>query len=68
MIEVEGKEKDFWDSCESAIIRKMKEMDLQDLINLLWTSIEVKRGSEIFFKEIENQLTKKILKIKDEEF
>ena len=46
----------------------MKEMDLQDLINLLWTSIEVKRGSEIFFKEIENQLTKKILKIKDEEF
>ena len=56
--------KDFWDQCETPLILKMKEMGLGDLINLLWSAVEVGRGSDGFFKELESNLVKKILKVK----
>ena len=40
---------DFWDSMEPFVILKMKEMDLEDLINLMWSALEVEKGSATFF-------------------
>jgi hypothetical protein len=46
----------------------MRQMELEDLINLLWTATEVGRGSNTFFQELEKELSKRMLMIKDEEF
>ena len=43
-------------------------MQLEDLINLMWASMQVKKGTPIFFDELEKELTKRILRVKDEEF
>lgn len=43
-------------------------MLVEDLINLMWSALQVKKGSDAFFSEIEKNLSKKIYKIKDEEF
>ena len=59
---------DFWDSMEPIMILKMANMDLEDLINLMWSAMEIERGSRSFQDELEKELTKRILKIKDEEF
>jgi len=61
-------ELDFWDSMEPAVILKMQEMQLEDLINLMWASMEVKKGTKVFFDELEKELTKRVLRVKDEEF
>ena len=50
------------------MILKMAGMDLEDLINLMWSAMEVDRGSNTFYTELESELTKRMLKIKDEEF
>ena len=50
------------------MILKMANMDLEDLINLMWSAMEIERGSRSFQDELEKELTKRILKIKDEEF
>ena len=59
---------DFWDSLEPHVIMTMKEMQLEDLINLMWSALEVQKGSDTFFREVEKQISSKILKIKDDEF
>ena len=40
---------DFWDSMEPFVILKMKEMELEGLINLMWSALEVEKGSPAFF-------------------
>lgn len=40
---------DFWGAMEPRVIVNMKEMSLEDLINLMWASMQVRKGSEIFF-------------------
>jgi hypothetical protein len=43
-------------------------MNLEDLINLMWASIKISKGSQIFFNQLEKMLSKQILKVKDEQF
>lgn len=59
---------DFWTQMESLLITKMKISDLQSLIYLLWSANELGRGSMTFYSELESQLTKKILKVSDEDY
>lgn len=61
-------ELDFWDSLETHVILKMKEMDLGDLINLMWSAMEIEKGSKSFYRELEKEMTKRILKVKDEDY
>jgi len=51
---------------EEVVIVKIKEMKLDDLINMLWAALEVNRGSNLFFETIEGHLTKQLRVIKDE--
>ena len=44
----------------------MKEMSLDDLINLLWSALEIGKGSKIFYESLELELGKRIRGIKDE--
>ena len=53
---------------EEVVIVKIKEMKLDDLINMLWAALEVNRGSNLFFETIEGHLTKQLRVIKDEQF
>jgi len=59
---------DFWDSMEPELILKMASMDLTDLINLMWSSLEIKKGGKAFYDELEKIIKRKILKVKDEDF
>jgi hypothetical protein len=59
---------DFWDSMEPELILKLRDTDLEDLINLMWSAIEINKGSRMFYEELEKEITKRILRIKDEEF
>jgi len=47
---------------------KMKSMSLDDLINLLWSALEMDRGGELFFRNLEGELAKRVRGIKDEQF
>ena len=60
--------KDFWNTIEPELILKMKQMELSDLINLMWSSLEIKRGSKTFYDELEKVMTRRIHKVKDEDF
>ena len=44
----------------------MKAMSLDDLINLLWSALEINRGGPMFYKRLENELEKRIRGIKDD--
>lgn len=44
----------------------MKAMALDDLINLMWTSLEINRGGKLFFETLESELAKRIRGIKDD--
>lgn len=46
----------------------MKSMSLDDLINLLWSALEMDRGGELFFRNLEGELAKRVRGIKDEQF
>jgi len=59
---------DFFGSVESEIILKMKMMSLDDLINVLWSALEIERGSPFFYETLENELSGRIRGIKDEQF
>jgi len=61
-------ELDLWDSVENSVIVKMREMELGDLVNLMWSALEVNKGSRTFFSELEKELKKRILKVQDEEY
>ena len=57
---------DLFTQIESDVILKMKEMSLDDLINLLWSTLEIGKGSEIFYQSLESELAKRIRGIKDD--
>lgn len=59
---------DIWDAVEPTLTMKIRDMDLEDLLNLMWSSIEIEKGSGAFSRELENEISKRILKVKDEEF
>lgn len=59
---------DFWDSMEPELILKLRDTELEDLINLMWSAIEIEKGSKMFYEELEKEVTKRILRVKDEEF
>ena len=41
-------------------------MSLDDLINLMWSALEINKGGEMFYKTLEDQISKRIRGIKDE--
>ena len=43
-------------------------MSLDDLINLMWSALEMNRGGEMFYKTLESELAKRIRGIKDDQF
>jgi hypothetical protein len=46
----------------------MKAMALEDLINLMWTALEINRGSPLFYDTLEAELAKRVRGIKDDQF
>ena len=46
----------------------MKLMALEDLINLLWTSLKIEKGSGVFYDRLEREIGKRIKSIKDEQY
>jgi hypothetical protein len=46
----------------------MNEMTLDELLNVLWAVLEVNRGTPLLYETIEEELTKRIRLIKDEQF
>lgn len=63
-----GEKSDFFERLEPEIILKMREMTLDDLINLLWSAIQIKKGSLFFYEKLEEELAKRIRSIKDDQF
>jgi hypothetical protein len=46
----------------------MKAMSLEDLINLMWSALEINRGSPLFYETLESELARRVRGIKDEQF
>ena len=62
----ESKSADLFSQVESDLILMMKAMALEDLINLMWTALEINRGSPLFYDTLEGELAKRVRGIKDE--
>ena len=45
----EDQRSDLFSAVENEMMSKMKQMALDDLINLLWTALKIDRGSGIFY-------------------
>lgn len=58
--------KDLFSMIEIELIKKMKMMSLDDLINLMWSVIEVEKGGPVFYEKLETEIAKRIRGIKDE--
>ena len=43
-------------------------MSLDDLINLMWSVLEVEKGGPVFFEKLETEIAKRIRGIKDEQY
>lgn len=59
---------DLFSSVESDLILMMKAMSLEDLINLMWSALEINRGSPLFYETLESELARRVRGIKDEQF
>jgi hypothetical protein len=46
----------------------MREMAIEDLINLLWSSLQIKKGSHYFYERLEEEIGRRIKGVKDEQF
>ena len=44
----------------------MRSMALDDLLNLMWSSLKIERGNDLYYKTLEEELTKRIRGIKDD--
>jgi len=53
---------------ETELILKMKAMSLDDLLNLMWSALEINRGGDMFYETLEAELAKRVRGIKDEQF
>ena len=47
--ESEQKTADLFSSVEADLILSMKAMALDDLLNLMWSALEIDRGSQYFY-------------------
>ena len=47
---------DFWDRVEAHVGLRMKDMSLEELLNLLWSTLEVGRGGKAFLEQLESNL------------
>ena len=52
---------------EPEVILKMKAMILPDLLNLLWSAQEIKRGSKFFYEKLEEEILTRIRQVKDDD-
>ena len=43
-------------------------MAIEDLINLLWSSLQIKKGSHYFYERLEEEIGRRIKGVKDEQF
>jgi hypothetical protein len=59
---------DLFSSVEADLIMSMKVMALDDLLNLMWSALEIDRGSQFFYQTLEAELSKRVRGIKDEQF
>ena len=57
---------DLFSKVENDLMRKMKFLNLDDLINMLWTALKINKGSSVFYERLENEISKRIRGIKDE--
>ena len=57
---------DLFSKVEGDLMRKMKFLNLDDLINMLWTALKINKGSGVFYERLENEISKRIRGIKDE--
>jgi hypothetical protein len=53
---------------EAEVVLKMPEMQLPDLINLLWSVQEIGQGSDFFFERLEKEIAARIRQVRDEDF
>ncbi|CDW91217.1 UNKNOWN [Stylonychia lemnae] len=58
---------DLFDALQSELIIKMQSMNLSDLINLMWSISEIKKGSQLFYSELEKQITLRLRSINDDD-
>ena len=58
--------KDLFSKVEADLMRKMKFLNLDDLINMLWTALKINKGSSMFYEKLEFEISKRIRGIKDE--
>lgn len=61
-----SKTADLFSSVEADLILSMKAMALDDLLNLMWSALEIDRGSQFFFQTLEAELAKRVRGIKDD--
>lgn len=57
---------DLFSAVEADLIMSMKAMALDDLLNLMWSALEIDRGSQFFYQTLEAELAKRVRGIKDE--
>lgn len=60
--------RDLFSQVEGELMKKMKLMALDDLINIMWTALKIDRGTKPFFERLERELVKRIKGIKDEQY
>lgn len=46
---------------------KMKFMALPDLLNLMWSTQEIRRGSNYFYEKLEEEILSRIRTVKDDD-
>lgn len=56
----EGLSGDLFDQIEPEVILKLKAMILPDLLNLMWSVQEIKRGSKYFYEKLEEEILARI--------
>jgi hypothetical protein len=44
-----GDQADLFEKVEPVLIGKMQEMVVEDLVNLLWSSLQIRKGSHFFY-------------------
>lgn len=63
-----GDQGDFFEKVEPVLIAKMREMVIEDLVNLFWSSLQIKKGTHYFYERLEEELTLRVKGIKDDQF
>ena len=58
--------KDLFSRVEGDLMKKMRFLNLDDLINMLWTALKINKGSSMFYERLEEEISKRIRGIKDE--